>query len=140
VYVGANNSNMYAVMPDGRMKWLFEAERELAGIWSTPVVSPDGSTLYFGANKGGIYALNADTGKRRWQFGVYGSIYASSVLDARGVLYTGTSIEHVYAVDTARGEQVWDYDARNEVWSAPSIRPDGTLVIADRSGLVQVLG
>ena len=44
------------------MKWLFEAERELAGIWTTPVLSADGSTLYFGANKGGVYALNAGNG------------------------------------------------------------------------------
>jgi outer membrane protein assembly factor BamB len=140
IFIGANNSNMYAVLPDGNLKWLFEAERELAGIWTTPVLSPDGRTLYFGANKGGLYALDADTGTRRWQFRVYGSIYASSVLDSRGVLYTGTTIEHVYAIDAARGEQIWDYDAHNEVWSAPSIRPDGTLVIADRGGLIQVLG
>jgi large repetitive protein len=139
VYIGANNSNMYAVTPSGQMKWLFEAERELAGIWTTPVLSPDGSMLYFGANKGG-YALKADTGERRWQFAVYGSIYASSTLDNRGTLYTGTTIEHVYAVDSASGEQVWDYDAKNQVWSAPSIRPDGTLVIADRGGLIQVIG
>ena len=71
---------------------------------------------------------------------MYGSIYASSVLDSRGVLYTATTIEHVYAIDTARGEQIWDFDAHNQVWSAPSIRPDGTLVIGDRSGLIQVLG
>jgi large repetitive protein len=140
VYIGANNSNMYAVGPDGSMKWLFEAERELAGIWTTPALSADGSTLYFGANKGGVYALNAANGSRKWQFAVYGSIYASSVLDNRGVLYTGTTIEHVYAVDSVRGEQIWDYDAHNQVWSAPSIRPDGTLVIADRGGLIQVLG
>jgi len=140
VFIGANNSNMYAVSPDGTLKWLFEAERELAGIWTTPVLSLDGKTLYFGANKGGVYAVDADTGARRWQFPVYGSIYASSVLDARGVLYTGTTIEHVYALDSARGEQLWDFDAHNQVWSAPSIRPDGTLVIADRSGLVQVFG
>jgi outer membrane protein assembly factor BamB len=140
VYIGANNSNMYAVTPSGQMKWLFEAERELAGIWTTPVLSPDGSMLYFGANKGGVYALKADTGERRWQFAVYGSIYASSTLDNRGTLYTGTTIEHVYAVDSASGEQVWDYDAKNQVWSAPSIRPDGTLVIADRGGLIQVIG
>jgi outer membrane protein assembly factor BamB len=139
IFIGANNSNMYAVAADGRMKWLFEAERELAGIWTTPVLSSDGGSLYFGANKGGLYALNADTGTRRWQFPVYGSVYASSVLDARGVLYTGTTIEHVFAVDSATGERIWDYDAHNEVWSAPSIRPDGSLVIADRGGLVQVL-
>jgi outer membrane protein assembly factor BamB len=140
VYIGANNSNMYAVGPDGSMKWLFEAERELAGIWTTPVLSADAGTLYFGANKGGVYALNAANGSKKWQFPVFGSIYASSVLDNRGVLYTGTTIEHVYALDSVRGEQVWDYDAHNQVWSAPSIRPDGTLVIADRGGLIQVLG
>ena len=32
IYFGANNSNFYAFGPDGKMKWLFEAERELAGI------------------------------------------------------------------------------------------------------------
>jgi outer membrane protein assembly factor BamB len=140
VFIGANNSNLYAVTPDGRQKWLFEAERELAGIWTTPALSADGATLYFGANKGGLYAINADSGTRRWQFPIYGSIYASSALDSAGILYTGTTIEHVYAVNAASGEQLWDFDAHNQVWSAPSIRPDGTLVIADRSGLVQVLG
>ena len=140
IYIGANNSNMYAVLPDGGMKWLFEAERELAGIWTTPALSADGSTIYFGANKGGLYAVNTSDGSRRWQFPVYGSIYASSVLDNRGVLYTGATIEHLYAVDSARGEQVWDLDVHNEIWSAPSIRPDGTLVIADRGGIVQVIG
>ncbi|MBV9547029.1 MAG: PQQ-like beta-propeller repeat protein, partial [Chloroflexi bacterium] len=140
IYIGANNSNMYAVAADGSMKWLFEAERELAGIWTTPVLSPDGSVIYFGANKGGIYAVNTRDGTRKWQFPVYGSIYASSVLDSRGVLYTGTTIEQVYAVDSSTGQQVWAFDARDQVWCAPSIRPDGTLVFANRAGLIEVIG
>src|SRR5207244_8762673 len=41
VYVGANNSNFYAVTPDGKLKWLYEAEREIAGIWSAPALSLD---------------------------------------------------------------------------------------------------
>jgi large repetitive protein len=140
IYIGTNNSNMYAINPDGSQKWLFEAERELAGIWSAACISPDGSTLYFGANKGGVYALNAANGARKWQFPVYGSIYASPALDRQGLLYVGTTIEHVYAIDTAAGEAIADYDAGQQVWSAPSVRPDGTLVVADRSGRVLVLG
>jgi outer membrane protein assembly factor BamB len=140
IYIGANNSNLYAVAPDGRMKWLFEAERELAGIWTTPALSADGTTLYFGANKGGIYAVRTQDGSKRWQFPVYGSIYASSVLDARGVLYTGTTIEHIYALDSNSGQQIWDFDAKDQVWAAPSIRPDSTLVTANRAGLIMVLG
>jgi outer membrane protein assembly factor BamB len=140
IYIGANNSNMYAVAPDGSMKWVFEAERELAGIWTTPALSADGKTIYFGANKGGVYAVNTADGSKRWQFPIYGSIYASSVLDSRGILYTGTTIEHLYAVDSASGEQVWDLDVKNQIWCAPAIRPDGTLIFADRGGVVQVVG
>jgi outer membrane protein assembly factor BamB len=140
IFIGADNSNMYAVTPDGNLRWLFEAERELAGIWTTPALSADGATIYFGANKGGVYAVSTADGSKRWQFPVYGSIYASSVLDNRGVLYTGTTIEHLYALNTATGEPVWDLDVHNQIWSAPSIRPDGTLIIADRGGLVQVIG
>ena len=140
IYIGANNSNMYAVAPDGTLKWLFEAERELAGIWTTPCLSADGGTIYFGANKGGVYALNTANGSKRWQFPVYGSIYASSALDNAGVLYTGTTIEHLYALEANQGEPIWDLDIHNQVWSAPSIRPDGTIAIADRSGIVSVIG
>jgi outer membrane protein assembly factor BamB len=140
IYIGANNSNLYAIAPTGQQKWLFEAERELAGIWATPALSPDNQTLYFGANKGGLYAVSAQAGSKKWQFRVYGSIYASSALDTRGTLYTGTTIERVYAVDSSNGEQVWEFDAKDQVWTAPSIRPDGTLVIANRSGLIQVIG
>jgi len=140
VYVGANNSNFYAIDPNGQQKWLFEAERELAGIWTTAALSADSSVLYFGANKGGVYALNARDGSLKWQFPVYGSIYSSPALDAQGTLYTGTSIEHVFAINSANGQAIADYTAGAAVWTAPSIRPDGTLVVADRTGRVLVLG
>jgi outer membrane protein assembly factor BamB len=139
IYIGANNSNLYAIRPDGSLAWLYEAERELAGIWAGPVLSADSSMLYFGANKGGIYALNRADGALRWRFDVYGSIYGSPALDSGGTLYTGSSVGHVYAIDTGNGEQVFDYDVGQMVWSAPAIRPDGSLVVADRTGRVLVL-
>lgn len=138
IYIGANNSNFYAIGPDGQMRWLFEAERELAGIWSTAALSSDGRSAYFGANKGGIYALETSTGKEQWRFNIYGSIYASPGLDKDGVLYAGTTVGHIYALDTASGKPLWDYNAAQEVWSDPSIRPDGSLVMADRKGRVML--
>src|SRR5207248_2658643 len=41
IYAGADNSNFYAINPDGSMKWMYEAERELAGIWTSAALSPD---------------------------------------------------------------------------------------------------
>jgi outer membrane protein assembly factor BamB len=140
VYVGANNSNFYAVTPEGKLLWLFEAEREIAGIWSTAALSADSSMLFFGANKGGIYALNRQDGSLQWRFGMPGSVYNSPALDVDGVLYTGSTIGQVFAIDSATGEAVFAYDAGAAVWTAPAIRPDGSLVVADRNGRVLVLG
>ncbi len=140
IYIGANNSNFYAITPAGQLKWLFEAERELAGIWATAALSADNSTLYFGANKGGIYALSAADGALRWRFNIYGSVYSSPALDSQGILYTGSTVGHVYALDTSTGQPIADYDNGAQVWSAPSVCPNGTLVVADREGRIMVLG
>jgi outer membrane protein assembly factor BamB len=140
VYVGANNSNFYAIDPAGQQKWLYEAERELAGIWTTAALSADSSTLYFGANKGGMYALNSRDGTLKWKYPVYGSIYSSPALDSRGTLYTGTTSGQVLALDSSNGALVAVYEAIESVWSAPSIRPNGTLTVADRTAKVLVLG
>jgi outer membrane protein assembly factor BamB len=144
IYFGANNSNFYAFGPDGKMKWLFEAERELAGIWSTAVLSPDGQTVYFGANAGGVYALETATGKKRWQAPLYGTIYAGTELDRDGRLYVSTTSGHVIALEAASGRQLWDWSANGQpaatsIWTAPAILPDGRLVVADRDGLVYFL-
>jgi len=140
IYIGANNSNFYAISPDGRLEWLFEAQREIAGIWSTAALSADNSTLYFGANRGGLYAINRQDGTLKWQFPIVGSIYSSPALDATGTLYTGSTVGHVFALDSGTGQLIFDYDARAPIWTAPAIRPDGSLLIADRLGRVMLLG
>jgi large repetitive protein len=140
LYVGANNSNLYAISPDGRLEWLFEAEREIAGIWSTPALSSDGSTLYFGANRGGVYAVNRADGSLRWQYSIVGSIYSSPAVDGTDIVYTGSTVGHVLALDGASGSLVFDYDARAPIWTAPALRPDGAVVVADRLGRVMLLG
>ncbi|HEY3111242.1 MAG TPA: PQQ-binding-like beta-propeller repeat protein, partial [Chloroflexota bacterium] len=122
----------------------FEAERELAGIWSTAVLSPDGQTVYFGANAGGVYALETATGKKRWQAPLYGTIYAATELDREGRLYVATTSGHVIALEAASGRQLWDWSANGQpaatsIWTAPAILPDGRLVVADRDGLVYLL-
>jgi outer membrane protein assembly factor BamB len=140
IYIGANNSNFYAITPEGDLEWMFEAEREIAGIWSTAALSADNSTLYFGANKGGMYALNRIDGSLKWQHPIVGSIYSSPALDATGTLYTGSTVGHVFALDGATGGLIFDYDAQAPIWTAPAIRPDGSLLIADRRGRVMLLG
>ena len=138
IYIGANNSNMYAITAGGGQKWLYEAQREIAGIASTAAISSDGGTIYFGANKGGIYALNTADGSKRWEFDIFGSVDPSPTLDSKGTLYTGSTVGHVFALDAADGSQVFDFDAGGTVWTAPAIRPDGSMVVATRKGKVML--
>ena len=138
-----NNSNFSAVTPDGQLRWLYEAEREVAGIWSSAAVSQDGRTVYVGANKGGMYAVSTADGSLQWQYSIPGSIYNSPTLDANGVLFTGSTAGHVIAMDTRDGgRQVWDWVNPNQapVWTAPALRADGTLVIADLKGFIHLIG
>lgn len=138
IYVGANNSNFYAVNPDGKLKWLYEAQREVAGIWSAAALSADGKSLYFGANKGGIYSLNPADGTLRWRYDLFGSIYNSPTVDSEGILYTGSTIGHVIALSSAEGKPIFEFNANAPVWTAPAIRPDGSLVVADTKGRVML--
>src|SRR5262249_47401356 len=100
----------------------------------------DASVLYFGANKGGMYAVNARDGSLKWKFPIYGSIYSSPALDAQGKLYTGSTSEVVYGVDASTGAEFAEYAAKAGGWTAPSIRPDGTVVVGTRDSRILALG
>jgi outer membrane protein assembly factor BamB len=142
IYIGADNSNMYAIAPNGQLKWQFGAEREVAGIWSSAALSADGEMLYFGANRGGVYALRTGDGGLVWQYSIAGSIYSSLTLDRDGVLYTGSTAGHLIAINSRTGTQAWDYTnpADVAVWTAPALDSDGNLLIGDREGLVSLIG
>lgn len=142
IYVGANNSNFYAVNPDGTMKWLYEAEREIAGIWADPALSADAGTVYFGANKGGVYALDTASGALRWQSKIFGSLYGGLTLDAKGTLYTGSTVGHLFGIDASNGQWFFDYDAQAYpgIWTSVAVRPDGSLALGTRQGKVLVFG
>ena len=140
IYFGASNANFYAVGPDGKLKWMFEAPREIAGIWSTAVLNPDGKTLYFGDNAGGIFALDTASGALKWNFPIYGSVYAAPEMDKDGRLYVAATVGHVWALDSTTGQPVWDWDAGMSVWTAPAITPTGQLLVGTRDGQLWLLG
>jgi len=53
IYIGSNNNYLYALNPDGTLKWKFETGD---GIFSSPRISSDG-TVYVGSWDGYLYAL-----------------------------------------------------------------------------------
>jgi alcohol dehydrogenase (cytochrome c) len=103
---------------------------------ATPIVI--GDTLYISSSSGphGVYALDARTGKMRWQ---YQPVIAEDVepfvccdLDSRGVTYAGGKIlfgtldGRLIALDAASGKEVWktevvDYKQGSVITSPPTV-------------------
>ena len=127
-FVGSRNGVVYALdTKSGCLVWAFEAD---AGVRSTPVVgrAADGSsTLYFGDAHAFVYALDVNTGQRRWKVKVeehLDAMITGAAAYHNGRLYVpvssleeGTAAIPTYecctfrgsvvALDAASGKQVW---------------------------------
>ena len=98
-------------------------------IMSTPSLSPDGETIYFGSFLGKLHAMNRD-GTEKWSSNVGGIIDASPTVSADGTIYIGVQPESVVAkFDPAENPYIGTFMALN---------PDGTIKwswIGDRASL-----
>ncbi|MCB9520392.1 MAG: PQQ-binding-like beta-propeller repeat protein [Myxococcales bacterium] len=92
---------------DGRDLWTFQTGK---GIFSTPVVSADG-TVYVGSASRSFYAIDGATGDERWHFETGEIIDSSGLLDDRGRVYFGSGDGTLYALDAASGDEVWRFSA-----------------------------
>jgi len=140
VYFGSYDGNFYAVdAATGQLKWKFATagERRFAGkhlhgslpaaetmpdpfdvYLSSPTVWEN--AVYFGSGDGSIYALDAASGKLKWEFQT-GDVVHSSPAIADGTLFIGSWDSYFYALDATSGKEKWrfktgeDPDIHNQV-------------------------
>ena len=74
IYVGSWDTYLYAINPDGTLKWKFKTD----GIVSSPTVSI-GGTIYVGSFDYYLYAINPD-GTQKWKFPTRDMIWSSPAL------------------------------------------------------------
>ena len=68
-------------------------------MWSSPAIGSDG-TVYIGSNDKKLYALNGQSGAKKWEF-VMGDIVGSSpVIASDGTVYVGSFDNKLYALKT----------------------------------------
>jgi outer membrane protein assembly factor BamB len=140
IYAGSIDHDLYAVNPDGSLKWKFATGNYITG---SPAIGADG-TIYTGSQDGNVYALT-DGGQgvvtEKWAFTTGGQVYFSPTIGADGTIYVGDqeyvptnsnpSASHLYAL-TDNGSSVsqkWAFVAGGAVQSAPAIGADGTIYV-----------
>jgi outer membrane protein assembly factor BamB len=148
VYIGVEGDTN---PPTGRLVALDTTTHNLRAGWpaggystreyidSTPAISADGSTLYFGCWDGYLYAITTATGTLKWRIQLGNRItFSSPAIVADGTVYIGsggvfndgTSGKnglHAVKPSADHGDLLWTFKTTAEVESSPSIAPDGTI-------------
>ena len=115
---------VFAVDREGNPKWRFDAPD---WVDSSPAISADGTTVYFGCWDGKLYAREAATGKKKWEFSAGIFVLGSPAVGRDGTIYFGGGDSAFHAVSSS-GVAKWSYPVgENFVESSPAIGADGSV-------------
>ncbi len=135
IYVLAGNTELYAIYPDGSLKW-----SDTTDGYIDPAIGADGTIYAEGA--GGLAALNPTDGSLKWKWvfpGVTYSIAASPAIGADGTIYfettnrPGSPYPDLYAINPDGGLK-WSYTTGDWLQSSPVIGADGTIYVTSETG------
>jgi outer membrane protein assembly factor BamB len=87
-------------------------------VLSSPAVA--NGVVYIGSYDGNLYALNATTGAKVWNYPAGSWVYSSPAV-ANGVVYVGSGDGNVYALNASTGTKLWNYPMGSSVYSSPAV-------------------
>ena len=126
--------------PGPRVLWTYEAP-DRGGFVAAPWAEGDAvfasAVLTHGLRlAGGVYAVDAATGRQRWAFHAGGAMRpaVSAPVLAGGRVYVGEGMHsnfvcRLYCLDAATGLPHWSFEAGDHIESTPAVR-DGTVFFA----------
>ena len=133
IYVGSGDDYIYAINPDGTLKWKYQARYHVS---SSPAIGSDG-TIYVGSGDDYIYAINPN-GTLKWKYQTGDVVYSSPAIGSDGTIYVGSDDDCLYAIKPD-GTLKWGYKTRAYVDSSPAIGSDGTIYVGSQDGYIYAL-
>lgn len=117
--IGDGDGELYALDDDGAERW----SRDVGSVYDRPVLE-DG-VLWFGTDRGIVYALDADSGETRWtkEMGESGTVPTVEAVDEETCYVTVDG--RLLGLDPSDGEERWRYDAGDRI---QSVRVDDGVV------------
>src|ERR1022692_3258321 len=109
IYLGSDDNNVYALYPDGSVKWTYETD---GTVRASPALGADG-TIYVGSSDNKLYALNPN-GQLKWSFPTQRDIRSSAAIGSDGTIYVGSSDHYLYAVNPS-GQQIWRFQTGSSI-------------------------
>ena len=132
LYSGSWNDRLYALSPDGQVKWTHQAKAPV----STPVVGPDG-TVYVGSWDCRVYAFAPD-GTLKWSYATGRPVRSAGCVGPSGSLYIPSEDYFLYAF-SPDGSLRWRYKTGWSSQRPPGIDRDETLYLGARDGILYAI-
>jgi len=132
IIVGVNETLM-AFGSAGTLLW----EIKLAPFWNAkPVVYAN--TVYIGAMDHYLYAVDLNTGEKKWWAKTGGAITSEVAIEG-GTIYVGSNDGYLYAVKATDGELLWKGKTSAGIFSKPIASKIGTvdvIIVGSNDGKV----
>lgn len=129
VYVATETKSVEAFeRASFRRKWQFSVKD---GVSSELLL--DNNVLYFGANDGNFYALDADFGKVIWKYETKAPVYARATIFNQHI-YFQSSDDIVYCLNASDGKWIWHY--KRSVTAVTSVRGNSTPALEGNTAYV----
>jgi outer membrane protein assembly factor BamB len=128
IYIGSSDCKLYAINPDGTLKWQFSSSNENGRFSSSPAISVDES-IYIGCDDYNLYAINAD-GTLKWKRDLGGQVFSSPAIGSDQTIYVGSANNRMHAYDTNGDAKTgWPYVTGGSVFASPAIGTNGTIYV-----------
>ncbi|MEO0099115.1 MAG: PQQ-binding-like beta-propeller repeat protein [candidate division WOR-3 bacterium] len=140
IYAFGDNDTLYALNPDGSVKWRYGIPDTIwyhpSNIFVSPVIAPDG-TIYLFAVDGNLYSLG-NNGNLKWKKAIgtsFPTIYGTPALSATGIIYVYAP-ESLLAISPLGSTEWAAYVGGGSCITFPVVGKDGTIYIGADCDLV----
>ena len=117
-YHSTRHTGDYMPMAKGNSNVISNRNCVTKGILTSSASS--NGIVYIGSQDGNVYALNANTGTKIWNY-TTGNWVRSSPTVANGIVYVGSWDHNIYALNATTGTKIWNYTTGNWVLSSPTV-------------------
>ena len=100
------------------------------------------NNIYVGTDAGRFIKLKLEengTVTVKWNITLASAIESSPVIDADGFVYVGAKNGDFYKINPNNGNTIWIYNTGASIYSAPYITEFGSILIANKKGLVTAI-
>lgn len=127
VYVAGYNGAVYKIVPSSvTSNTTYLDESRPKPVVGGPIVAQ--GRVYVASDDGKLYALDATTLAKVWEFKTGDKLWSTPALDG-GTLFIGSFDKKVYAVDAENGKEKWSFATQGAIVATPLIS-GGTVYVA----------